>query len=48
MGSATDTKSVDLVRSDETSYESVRYGFEAPKAHTFNLSTSQEHPWDVG
>ena len=46
--SNTNTKSVDLVRSDETSYEDVRYGFGTPKGHTFSLGKSQEHPCDVG
>ena len=31
------TKSVDLVRSDGTSYEDVRYGFGTPKGNSFSL-----------
>ena len=47
MESNTNTKSVDLVRSDGRSYEDVRYGFGTPKGHTFSLRKSQEHPCDV-
>ena len=46
--SNTNTKSVNPVRSDEGSYEDVRYGFGTPKGHTFSLWKSQEHPCDGG
>ena len=37
MESNTNTKSVDLVRSDGTSYEDGRYGFGTPKGHSFTV-----------
>ena len=48
MESNTNTKSVDLLRRDRTSYEDVRYGFGTPKGHIFSLVKSEEHPGDVG
>ena len=44
------TQTVDLVRSDGTSYEDIRYGFGTSKGHTSSIGKSkdrQEHPCDV-
>ena len=41
--SNTNTKSVHIVRSDETWYERVRCSFGTPKGHTFGFGKPQEH-----
>ena len=48
MESNTNTKSVDIVKNDETSYERVPYGFGTPKCHKFGLKSYGNIPDMLG